>query len=121
MIRVLVADDSPTARAHLIAVLASDPAIEVVAEARDGREAVLLTQRLRPDVVTMDIAMPNLDGFEATREIMAAAPTPIVVVTGSLASGEVSVSMQALRAGALCVLRKPNGSGTASHAREARQ
>jgi len=65
MIRVLVADDSPTARALLVGILSSDPLLEVVGEARDGVEAVELTQALQPDVVTMDIHMPRLNGFEA--------------------------------------------------------
>src|SRR2546422_11131696 len=114
MIRVLVVDDSPTARALLVHVLRSDPDIQVVGEASDGVEAVALTRRLRPDLVTMDIQMPRMDGFEATKEIMIETPTPIIVVTAGLGDQEVSVSMLALRAGAgcvVCVLRKPPGPG----------
>src|SRR5438270_364676 len=99
MIRVLVADDSPTARALLTAILRSDPQFDIVGEARDGAEAVELTQALRPDVVTMDIHMPRLDGLEATKEIMITAPTRIVIVTSSLVAREVETSMHALRAG----------------------
>jgi two-component system chemotaxis response regulator CheB len=109
MIRVLVADDSPTARALLVAILTSDPDIEVVGEARDGVEAVEKTQALRPDVVTMDLRMPRLDGFEATKEIMITAPTRIVIITASALAGEVEGSMHALKAGALTVLPKPAG------------
>ena len=61
----------------------ADPEIQVVGEASDGVEAVELTQKLRPDLVTMDIHMPRLDGLAATKEIMITAPTPIVIVTGS--------------------------------------
>src|SRR5438270_369610 len=108
MIRVLIADDSPTARALLCAILGSDPDIQVVGEARDGAEAVELTQKLRPSVVTMDIRMPRMDGFEATKEIMITAPTPIVIVTASSAVQEVEASMYALRAGALAILANPH-------------
>jgi two-component system chemotaxis response regulator CheB len=109
MIRVLVADDSPTARALLVAILTSDPDIEVVGEARDGVEAVEQTQTLRPDVVTMDLRMPRLDGFEATKEIMITTPTPIVIITASMLARDVEFSMHALKAGALTVLPKPAG------------
>src|SRR5690348_1210610 len=98
MIRVLITDDSPTARALLSAVLGSDPGVQVVGEARDGAEAVELTRKLRPSLVTMDVAMPRMDGFEATKEIMITAPTPIVIVTASSAAREVETSMYALRA-----------------------
>ncbi len=109
MIRVLIVDDSPTARALLTAVLGADPQLQVVGEARDGVEAVALTQKLRPDVVSMDIHMPRLDGFAATKEIMITAPTPIVIATGSTQAGEVVTAMHALRAGALAVVQKPRG------------
>ncbi len=121
MIRVLIADDSPTARSFLVKILAGDREVEVVGEARDGLEAVELTRKLRPSLVTMDVEMPGMSGLEAIGEIMAEAPTPIVVVTAGNEAGEVGVSMEALRAGALCVLRKPSGPQSPSHAREARQ
>jgi two-component system chemotaxis response regulator CheB len=109
MIRVLIVDDSPTARALLEAILGSDPEIEIVGQARNGQEGVELTRKLRPSVVTMDIRMPILDGFEATKEIMIATPTPIVIVTASLRIREVEFALCALRAGALAVLAKPPG------------
>src|SRR3990167_5381802 len=101
MIRVLVAEDSHTARELLVEILRSDPLVEVVGEAANGALAVEMTKKLRPSVVTMDIRMPQMDGFEATRQIMVEAPTPIVIVSGSLDVREVEVSMHALRAGAL--------------------
>jgi two-component system chemotaxis response regulator CheB len=121
MIRVLVAEDSPTARALLVAILAGDPEIQVVGEARDGTEAVELTRKLRPDVVTMDVRMPGMDGLEATKEIMITAPTPIVIVTASYLAREVETSMHALRAGALAVLAKPPGPESPAFEEAARQ
>jgi two-component system chemotaxis response regulator CheB len=109
MIRVLVVDDSPTARALLAEILRSDPEVQVIGEAKDGLEGVELTGRLRPDLVTMDVRMPRLDGFAATKEIMIASPTPIVIVTASFDAHEVEIAMKALQAGALAVLRKPPG------------
>lgn len=109
MIRTLVAEDSITTRELLVAVLRADPDIQVIGEAKDGLEAVEMTRMLRPDIVTMDIRMPRIDGFEATRQIMVETPTPIVVVSASIDVRDVEVSMHALRAGALAVLPKPPG------------
>jgi len=108
MVRVVVAEDSPTARALLVAMLKSDPTFEVVGEASDGVEAIEMVKALRPDVVTMDIQMPGLDGFEATKQLMIEAPTPIVIIS-SLDVASVEVSIAALAAGALAVLPKPVG------------
>jgi len=109
MIRVLVVEDSPTARALLVEILGSDAEIVVVGEATNGVEALEMTKRHEPDVITMDVRMPVMDGFEATRAIMAERPTPIVVVTANTSGREVETSMQALRLGALTVLAKPPG------------
>ena len=83
MIRVLVVDDSPVARELLIHILNSDAGIEVIGSADNGREAVEFVTRNKPDIITMDIHMPEMDGFEATRIIMETNPVPIVIVTGS--------------------------------------
>jgi two-component system chemotaxis response regulator CheB len=109
MLRVLVAEDSITARELLVSILRSDPDIVIVGEASNGVEAVVMTRELKPDVVTMDIRMPTMDGFEATRQIMAEAATPIVIVSATYDERDVEVSMHALRAGALTVLAKPPG------------
>jgi two-component system, chemotaxis family, protein-glutamate methylesterase/glutaminase len=120
-IRVLVAEDSPTARALLVEILASDPAIVVVGEARNGREAVEMSARLRPDLITMDIEMPVMDGLEATKQIMVRAPAPIVVVTGSVVGREPALSLDATEAGALSLVSKPGTPGSASFDEQCRQ
>lgn len=108
MIRVLVAEDSVTVRELLIEILQSDREIEVVGQAKNGVEAIELTERLRPNIVTMDVHMPLLDGFEATKEIMARVPTPIVIVSSSISGRDVEMSLNAMRAGALMVIAKPD-------------
>jgi len=108
VIRIVIAEDSSTARQLLVAILSSDLELCVVGEAKNGIEAVELTKQLKPDLVTMDIQMPLLDGLEATRRIMIESPTPIVIVS-SLDAREVSATMHALNAGALAVLSRPRG------------
>jgi two-component system, chemotaxis family, protein-glutamate methylesterase/glutaminase len=105
-VRVLVVDDSPTTRLLLTSILGSDEEIEVVGQAADGLEAVAMVKRLRPDIVTMDVQMPKLDGFAATKRIMVEAPTPILITT-SVDPRALSVSLEAVRAGALAVQAKP--------------
>jgi two-component system chemotaxis response regulator CheB len=108
--RVLVADDSPTVRKLLRVLLEEDRSIRVVAEAADGLEAVEAARRVAPDVVTMDVLMPGLDGLGATEEIMAVAPTRIIVIS-QLASREQNLAFRALAAGAVELLPKPDAEG----------
>ena len=106
-LRVLIAEDSPTTRALLTAILAGDAEIEVVGAACTGVEAVEMASRMRPDVVTMDIDMPEMNGLVATQRIMAEAPTPIVIISSTVRGRETQLSLDATAAGALCVIAKP--------------
>ncbi|HEY3807029.1 MAG TPA: chemotaxis-specific protein-glutamate methyltransferase CheB [Kofleriaceae bacterium] len=108
MIRVLVVDDSLTVRRTLVEILARDPEIEVVGEAADGRRALELVAKLRPDVITLDIVMPDMTGLAVTEEVMANHPTPILVVSSSFNRGELFHTYSALSAGAVDVLDKPH-------------
>jgi DNA-binding NarL/FixJ family response regulator len=103
-IRVLLADDQPLVRAGLRMFLSAQPDIEVVGEAADGREAVEAVAHHRPDVVLMDVRMPNLDGVEATRLITAAQNAPRVLVLTTFDLDE--IVYEALRAGASGFLLK---------------
>ncbi len=120
MINVLVVEDSPVVREFLIHILSSDPDITVIATACDGEEALDLVRRHRPDVITMDIHMPKLNGLETTRLIMETNPTPIVIVSGSENTHEVVTTFDAMDAGALAVLRRPAGIGHIDHQAMAR-
>jgi len=106
-IRVVVVDDSPTARELLVALFQSNEDMEVVGTAPNGEKGVRATRQLRPDVVTMDVRMPVMDGLEATRQIMRVQPTPIVIVTNSTMRADMDLTFEALHVGALTVVRKP--------------
>ena len=105
-IRIILAEDSPTVRRYLANLIEEAPDMEVVGEANNGEEAIRLVEELRPDVVSMDINMPEVDGLEATRRIMENTPTPIVVVSGLL-DVDIHLSLKAIEAGALAVISKP--------------
>jgi two-component system chemotaxis response regulator CheB len=109
VIKVLIVEDSPVAREFLTYLLTSDPAIRVVATANNGLEALEAIRQNKPDVITMDIHMPMMDGFEATRRIMETMPTPIVIVSGNMGGDEVESTFRAIEAGALAVIRRPPG------------
>ena len=121
MIRVLVADDSATARALLVSLLSAEPDVHVVGEATTGRQAVEMAERLLPDLITMDVHMPEMDGLEATKQIMVRSPRPIIIVSSTARSDEVRLSLDATRAGALIVLPKPEGPNTPGFAADRRQ
>jgi two-component system, chemotaxis family, protein-glutamate methylesterase/glutaminase len=111
VIRVLVAEDSPVVREYLVYLLGQDPSLAVVGTAGDGVETVREAERLKPDVILMDVHMPRMNGLEATRVIMGRIPTPIVMVSASLGRDEVALTFESLRAGALTLVAKPTGLG----------
>jgi two-component system chemotaxis response regulator CheB len=115
-IRLLIVDDSPSVRMMLEQIFSADAAFDVVGHACDGQEAVDAVQRLAPDVVTMDILMPGMNGLEATSRIMERHPVPIVIVSGNLDAEEVLTSFRAMEAGALAALPKPRGASHPGHA-----
>ena len=120
MLRVLVVDDSKVARLMVAQILHSDPDLSVVGEAEDGAEAVEKAAKLKPDIITMDVHMPVMDGLEATRRIMEQSPTPIVVVSASADRENLTKSFDAIEAGALTILEKPSGPGRQEFAEQAR-
>lgn len=116
MIRVLVVEDSKTVQQLLVASFNADPQIQVVGTAESGEAALDAVRRLSPDIVTMDVNMPGMDGFEATRAIMSACPLPIVIVTGKMDPRDSATLFRFIEAGALMVLAKPSPVGAPGHA-----
>jgi len=114
-IRVLVVDDSRVARELLAYLLEGDPQIQVIGTAASGDEAVEAVQQKRPDVVTMDYYMPEMNGLDATRKIMEVDPLPIVIVSATSSRSEVASAHELLDAGALAVVEKPAGPGDSRH------
>jgi two-component system, chemotaxis family, protein-glutamate methylesterase/glutaminase len=116
MIRILVVEDSKTVQKALVAAFEADPQIRVIGVADSGEAALGAAKSLRPDLITMDINLPGMDGFQATRAIMTQCPTPIVIVTGKLDPRESATLFRVMEAGALMVLAKPAPPGTPEHA-----
>jgi len=107
-IRVLIVDDSAFMRKVLHSMIAGDPQLEVCGEARDGRDAVTQAEVLKPDVITMDINMPHMDGLQATEIIMSSNPRPVLIVSSESREGA-EVTLKALELGAIDFVAKPSG------------
>src|SRR6516225_2824064 len=105
--RVLVVDDSAFMRKVLESIFNGDEQLQVVGRAKDGREAIALSESLKPDVITMDLNMPHMDGLQATAQIMTNNPRPIVVVSSESKEGAAS-TLKALELGAIEFVTKPS-------------
>lgn len=121
MINVLVVDDSAVIRDFLTRILSSDPDIRVMGQAGSGKEALEFIRHQKPDVITMDVEMPEMDGLEATRLIMEFIPVPIVVVSANWEPLNVDVTFKAVEAGAVSLVTKPSGMGSPAFEAQARE
>src|SRR5215472_9803720 len=106
--RVLVVDDSAFMRKVLETIFNADDQLQVVGQAKDGREAIALSESLKPDVITMDLNMPHMDGLQATAHIMTNNPRPIVIVSSESKEGAAS-TLKSLELGAIDFVAKPSG------------
>ena len=114
-VRVMIVEDSLVVRRLLAHIVSRDPRLTLAAAVASAEEALQELPRVRPDVISMDIRLPGMDGLEATRRIMSEQPTPIVVIADSVRDAAFEISMNALRAGALSVVEKPVGIATGGH------
>lgn len=108
-IRVLIVEDSLVVRELLKHIIGLDARFEVVGAVESAEEALVQLEALRPDIISLDIRLPGMNGLDATLQIMAKRPTPIVVVAANVDDDELNIAMNALRAGALAVVEKPVG------------
>ena len=108
MIKVLVVDDSAFMRREISKILESDPAIQVIGTLRNGTEVLSKTKELKPDVITLDIEMPKMDGITALKQVMAEAPCSVVMVS-SLTTEGAEITIKALEEGAFDFVHKPSG------------
>ena len=119
-IRVLIVEDSAVTREFLLHLLSRDRLFQIVGTAQNGLEGVEQAERLRPDVILMDVYMPRMNGYEATRQIMERVPSPIVMVSANFNRDEVAMTFEALKAGALAVVEKHGGPDHPKHAETTR-
>jgi two-component system, chemotaxis family, protein-glutamate methylesterase/glutaminase len=106
-VRVVVIDDSATERLFMVSLIADTQGMEVVGTGGNGVDAINLSKTLRPDIIVMDVIMPNVNGLEATAHIMHEHPTPIILTSSSHNPSEMNLSFEAQRAGALSSVGKP--------------
>jgi len=105
--RVLIVEDSKVTQMLLEEIIGADPRLEVAATVSTAEEALRILQTTRPDVISLDVRLPGMNGIEATERIMSVQPTPIVVVAASVDSDDLRISLNALLAGALSIVEKP--------------
>lgn len=108
-VTVMIVEDSRTVSEFLEHIINRDARLTVVANVRSAEEALEAIPQVKPDIISLDIRLPGMNGFEATQRIMNEYPTPIVVVSSDVQDDELNISMNALRAGALAVVQKPVG------------
>jgi len=108
LIKLLIVDDSPTSRLFVRLICKDSDEIDIVGEAHDGFQAIKMSTQLHPDLIIMDVVMPELNGIEVTRRIMSTNPTKILILTAHMSSSEMDVAFEALKAGALDIMSKPN-------------
>lgn len=108
-IRVMIVEDSAVVRLLLQHIIGGDLRFEIASVCETAEEALAALERIRPDVISLDIRLPGMNGLDATLRIMSTCPTPIVVVAASVEGDELNIAMNALRAGAVAVVEKPVG------------
>lgn len=120
-IKILIVEDTLVTRKLLEALVRSDGRFELAGIVEDGKQAYEFVKTFTPDVVSMDILMPVMDGVEATRKIMQEYPVPIVIVSSFYQSSEIEMAMQVLEAGAVTILPRPYGPGHSKYHQSARR
>src|SRR5580698_9731763 len=115
-IKILIVEDSSVVLMLLVDILNSDPRIEVIGTAPNGHVALQFLARKTPDVILMDVEMPEMDGFETTRRIMETQPVPIIICSGSSNPHETITAFRLMEAGAVACVEKPRGKTHADYA-----
>ncbi|MEI8395440.1 MAG: chemotaxis-specific protein-glutamate methyltransferase CheB [Rhodospirillaceae bacterium] len=114
-VRVMIVEDSLVVRTALEYIIERHPRLTLAGTATSGEQALAMLERTAPDVISMDIRLPGINGLETTRRIMSERPTPIVVISSAIEDDSLNISMNALRAGALSVVEKPVGTTHADY------
>lgn len=118
-INVLIVDDSPTACEVIKQIIEVDPTLNLAGTAKNGKDALKWLETNSADIITMDIMMPEMDGFETTKRILEKHPIPIIIVSGITDVNEIKYSFKAMEVGALCVVPKPMGPNSKHYAESA--